>query len=243
MKKTILYTLTGITISGMAQAATLQNVMATTNPGAEGWTITLTSGDGGQNGEFNGDSATNGGGSAAGAGATAWALYANSGATATARYNISGGALSIGQTLTMDFDNGWVNNATDNSPNPAGQVGIRLLQDGVVGFEFSFTGGTSNYMFDDGTVADSGIPFTADGLDVNFTITGSGQYSIDNGGTFTGTLNNSLASINQIEVFNISAGPGDERNVFFNNLSVVPEPSSIALLGLGGLALILRRCK
>ncbi|MBT8043625.1 MAG: PEP-CTERM sorting domain-containing protein, partial [Verrucomicrobiae bacterium] len=112
---------------------------------------------------------------------------------------------------------------------------------GVVGLEFSFTGGDSNYKFDDGTVFD-GDSFTADGVDIDFTLTASGQYSVA-GGSVTGTLNNSLTTIDRIEVFNISAGPGDDRNVFFNNLSVVPEPSSAALLGLGCLALLMRRRK
>lgn len=226
--------LTGVAVSGMAHAASIQSLTASGAPGADGWSVTLTSGNGSENGEFNGDSAGNGGGSVAGAGATAWALYANSGQTASATYSLLGGALSIGQTLTLDFDNGWVDNG--------GEVGVRVLSGSTEGLKFSFTGGNANYMLDNGSITDTGFPFTADGLDINFTLTASGQYSID-GGAFTGTLNNALTSIDRIEVFNMNAGGGDERNVFFNNMTVVPEPSSVALLGLGGLAMILRRRK
>lgn len=235
--KNILSTITVITSLGtVAQAATLQSISATGNPSADGWSVSLDSGDGTKNGEFNGDSATNGGGSAAGAGSAAWALYANDGNNASATFTLAGGALSVGQIASLDFDNGWI-----DTPSV---VGVRFLNSGVEVLGFTFTGGQANYNLSDGTTTDTGIGFTADGLNLALTLTSLGNYSLNvSGNVFTGTLNNGQTSFDQVRVVNESAGGGVERNVFFNNLSVtqVPEPSSSALLALGGLALVIRR--
>lgn len=224
-------------LAGVANAATIQTISATNSPSLEGWSVNLTSGDGAQNGEFSGDSASNGGGSSgAGAGATAWALYANSDQTAEAVYSLGGGALTVGQAVALDFDNGYV--------NTGGTVGVTFLNGGTEVLAFTFAGGDPNYAIFDGVTTDSGIGFTADGFNVALNLTASGAYSLNAGGNvFNGTLNNGQTTLDQVRVFNFNAGGGDDFNVFFNNLSVtnVPEPSSTALLGLGGLSLLLHR--
>ena len=235
MKKTILIT-TASAFCGLAHAATLQSVISTGAPSSDGWAITLTSGDAGQNGDFSGNSGTNGDGSGAGAGASAWALYANTGQTASAVYTLAGGGLSIGQSLSLDFDNGNI--------DLGGSVGMVLLNGGTEAFAFTFTGGDANYSIFDGATTDTGVGFTDDGQNVSITLTSAGTYSVD-GTLLTGTFNNGQTTIDEVRVFNFNAGAGGPSNLFFNNLSVtqVPEPSSSALLTLAGLALILRRRK
>ena len=236
MKNVLLITTVAASFGTVAQAATLQSISATGSPSADGWVVNLDSGDGTKNGEFNGDSATNGGGSAAGAGNAAWALYANSENNASATFTLAGGALSVGQIASLDFDNGWI-----DSPFI---VGVYFLNGGTEVLNFTFTGGETNYALSDGTTTDTGIGFTADGFNLAVTLTALGSYSLNvDGNVFAGTLNNGQTSFDQIRVRNSSAGEGVERNVFFNNLSVtqVPEPSSSALLALGGFALVVRR--
>jgi len=235
MKKVIYYGLPLLAATSL-QGATLTSVIATGSPSSDGWAVNFSNpGDGSQNGEFNGDSANNGGGSAAGAGATAWALYANTDQLSEAFFTLAGGALTTNQVVSLDFDNGPI--------DQGGSVGVTFLSGGVESLAFTIGGADTNYgVTDDGGFTTSPVTLTSDGLNLAVTLTGSGAYSLNAGGTIiTGNLKES--SIDQVRVFNFNAGSGDSHNVFFNNLSVtaVPEPSSTALLGLGGLSLLLRR--
>lgn len=218
-----------------ASAASLVTITAGGGaPSTEGWAVTTTSGDSSQNGEFSGDSGSNGDGSGAGAGSPAWALYANSLQTADATYTLAGGALDIGQALGIDFDNGFI--------DAPGSVGVVFSSGGVEALAVTFAAGSPTYTLTDSTGSfSSGLPFTDDGVTINVAITASGAYDLNLGGAnFVGTLANSTTSIDAVRVFNFSAGGGGERNVFFNNLTVVPEPSS-ALLGSIALLGLLRR--
>ena len=222
-----------------ASAATMMTITAGGGvPSAEGWAVTTTSGDPNRNGEFSGDSGTNGGGSGAGAGDPAWALYANNAQTADATYTLAGGALNIGQALGIDFDHGIIGEPS----NPFGSVGVVFSSGGVEALAVTISAGAPAYVLtDSGGSFSTGFPSTFDGLNINVAITASGEYDLNLGGaSFAGTLANSTSSIDTIRVFNFSAGGGGDRNVFFNNLTVVPEPSS-ALLGSIALLGLLRR--
>ncbi|MGJ8697056.1 MAG: PEP-CTERM sorting domain-containing protein [Verrucomicrobiaceae bacterium] len=219
-----------------AGAATLMTLSATGSPSTQGWTITTTSGDGGQNGEFSGNSASNAGGaSGAGAGNPAWALYANSGQTASATYALAGGALSVGQALGIDFDNGYI--------ETGGSAGIEFLNGTTQALLVSYSNGDASYRYADSSGSTlSGIGWTGDGFNVKVTMTASGTYSLDMAGSnFTGTLANTLPSFDTIRVYNNNAGGGGDRDVYFNNLQVVPEPSSALLGGIALLGLLGRR--
>lgn len=66
----------------------------------------------------------------------------------------------------------------------------------------------------------------------DFTSTvGSGALDIGNGSTLGGYF----------QIQNDPANPANGGNALFYNISIIPEPSTLVLLGLGGLALLLRR--
>ncbi len=128
---------------------------------------------------------------------------------------------------------------------------------------------TNNYGIYDGTIRDSGVAHTADtDTHLVFTTDGTNTYLYVNGAlahTFTGAAIN-IAGLTGLG----GALPSNSGNLFYSRLPgnilgfaaydsqlsateiaahsaafvrAVPEPSTTALLGLGGLALILRRRK
>lgn len=200
------------------------------------WTTTATTGDGNQAGFFQGNSADNGG--AAGAGSSAWATYANTNQQTFSSHTFAGGALNVGQTVSLQFDNGDI--ATDKS------TGIQLYNGATLLFQLYVRGGQTIYEFYDnlggGTFdQDTTAGFSKDGGTFSFTLNSSTGYSATwgNATPWTGSIQN--LSIDRIQVYNNSAGSGGGNDVYFNNLTVVPEPSAALLGGLGALALLRRR--
>jgi hypothetical protein len=193
------------------------------------WNLSNTSGNSGQNGAFLATSA-NGNCNILTDG-KAWALYANSGQTANAIRPLTG-SLSAGQQLLLRFDN--------NSINSGGSVGFSLQNSsGANRFEFYFVGGQNNYKVNVGGEVDTGRAYTDQGLTLAFTQNGGNGYSFSINGSvaFTGSSGTLAASdISQIRFFNFNAGSGDNFNFYFNDLQVVPEPTSWALLGFGAVA-------
>lgn len=96
--------------------------------------------------------------------------------------------------------------------------GVTLVAD-AAGFTFSFTGLTAQT----GTVADLTGTFAAGEFEANF---GAGRY---------------FTSVQRRD----SSGSGGTATIDYSeaSIAVVPEPSSAALLGLAGLALLIRRRK
>jgi hypothetical protein len=189
------------------------------------WSVNST----GDAGSFLGNSASNANGSAAGAGNPAWALYANPGANVAATADIAslvGRSLSLtGDSVALDFDNGWIANG--------GKVGIRFLNsDGAAVSEMSFTGGQSSYRVTDGSGSgfDSGKGFTGDGFRLTLSLTSNaGAYDLALGSTLLSgrLLSTSTQDIASVVVFNQAAGfPGQgQYDAYFNNVSIsaVPE--------------------
>lgn len=212
------------------QAATTQSVS-----GADGFGVFSSSGGGGSSsGTFIGPSDI---------GAQSWGFFASSSELSEALYDIQGGALEVGQKLTVEIDN--------SSVQAGGSVGISFqnIDQGNNRLEVFFIGGQTNYTVQDSAPIDSGVGFTTAGLTIEMTLTGTDTYSIDitpNGsGTtnLTGTLGGTAGTgIDRFRFFNFNAGDGSSFDFFGNNLSVVPEPSTYAALaGLGVLALALLR--
>jgi hypothetical protein len=267
MKKPLFVVLALVAISNWSNAATPVFYTASSdpalNPDANGntvdvWTVVHSGGGTSPNnyGSFLGNSANNGGGSGAGAGTSAWALYDNhtyAGATGDNEIDMNhtfDSALTIGQTVSIDFDGAFADSADPNAspPRSAGEYGIRLF--GPSGFTLAlvFSGGDTYRYYDatsSGTAA--GFGYSPDGFNFAFTLTGTNTYSaiVQAGATTLGSWTGTISgSPDFIQVYNKSAGDGTAYDVFANNLAVVPEPASLALIACGApLLLALRRRK
>lgn len=234
--KTFVLHFVAILAAGSASAATIGSWSASggSDPGTDGWTQDLT----GTGGWFQGDSAGNAGGSSgAGAGNPAWGFWSDSGGVSAGTWSLDGGALTVGQELGINFDNGWVDSNT---------VGVQFLSSSTVGLEVLFSsGGSGNYTVIDSTGSiDSSQGWTGDGFNISLAITASGTYDLSFlGYSGSGTLDNSVTSVDTIRVFSFDptgAGSGGNYDIFANDITVVPEPS-IALLGALGVLGLLRR--
>jgi hypothetical protein len=201
----------------------------------------------GSAGMFLGDSTQNGGnglgnpGSSGGinsANLRSWGLFANSGGTADALRPFQT-VLAVGETFSVDFDNGFIQND--------GVEGIGLkTADGIGLWQFSFSGGQNVYrVFDQRGLVDTSLPFTADGIHIDFTLTSTTTYSatitLASGPlqTITGGLANAGA-VAQFDVFDLNGGFNSSNNAYANNLAIVPEPGSVALLLAGAVLGIVR---
>ena len=261
MNKTIASVLSLIGATSLACASNNFSYTATASPGSSPdgqdqnsspvsvWTVNTTLG--GTNGT--GDSGSDGAGvylgSPSGSEFSGWQAYsyqndgAARGGSVNAKNTFAGGALAIGQTVSINFEM----RALDAAANglPAGQAGVSLLDGSGNAITFYiYGGGPGYYEYTDAgsTAADAGAmgyqyqaPFN-----IAFTVTGSDTYSAVAGSdAWSGTFNGSLTGI---DVFNDAGGNGSD--VGFNNLAVTtptPEPTTMALCALGGLALIARR--
>ena len=178
-------------------------------------------------GFFLGNSANNGfvpSGNINSANSTAFGLYANNGQTASAVRPFTGGPLAVGQTLSLQMDNGFIDN---NSV-----VGFSLQTSGGANvLEFYFRGGTANYILNVGGVETStAIAFTDGGLSLAFTLTSPTTYSLNVTRLVTSQIFNltgsfaSPASIERLRLFNFSAGSGSQYDAYFNQLRIGEAP-------------------
>ncbi len=192
-------------------------------------------GDSSQNGGTGGGTA---GSSGAGAGTSAWALYAGgaSDAQVTIQHFFDGGALTIGQTVSIDFDNGYVgSNDGDTS-----EVGLRLFGTGfnfVLAFNFieGHPGGDYTYFDDAVSFGDTGFAYTDNGFRFSYTQTSATTYSasLTQGSTVVGSwtgMTDVAPAI--IEIYDLNGQGASNPNangssdLFVNNLEVVPEPGT-----------------
>jgi hypothetical protein len=153
----------------------------------------------------------------------------------------AGGALNIGQTVSLNFEMRAV--------DPGRDVGVSLLNSSGTAITFGIYGGepgagypyTGNgYFYTDAGTADvsagsMGYQYQNE-FNIAFTMTGAGTYSAVAGSdAWSGTFNGQLLGI---EVFNDGAGNGSDDA--FNNLTVasVPEPGPLGLAFVGGALLL-----
>ncbi|MFN6016565.1 MAG: PEP-CTERM sorting domain-containing protein [Verrucomicrobiota bacterium] len=174
---------------------------------------------------------------------TSWGIYA--GGDTGNSYTVTrpfASALGIGETFTMDF--GYTDVAT------GGEIGINLFSGGAFRLGLKFIGGGSSWQLNDGgSDFSTGIPWAGGTpgttLKYSFTRGNDNNYSINllhgagiyDGNNYTASSGN--MSIDSVQIYSIAQGAGE--NVGFNNLAIVPEPSSLSLLALSGLALLRRR--
>jgi hypothetical protein len=215
---------------------------------ADGWAIGDNGGTG--FGAWSGN-ATGGGGLYRGASGLnitpSWAIYAGGGSgnsyTVTRSFS---SPLGIGETFTMDF--GYTGVADGGE---IGEIGINLLSGGAFRLGLKFIGGQPKWLLNDGGSNFStdiswagGTPGTT--LKYSFTRGIDNSYSINlnhsGAGTYDGnnyTASSGNMSIDSVQIYSNAQGGG--QNVGFNNFAIVPEPSSLSLLALSGLALLRRR--
>jgi PEP-CTERM motif len=216
------------------------------------WVLTTTSGVTSQNGFFMGSSSGNGNGSSGNinTAGVSWGMYANSGQTASAVRPFTGGDLLVGQSVTLEMDNGFLTSGSSEGFGLQTSGGANRL-------EFYFLGGTAGYTLADGSGTNvTSIPFTSDGLAIKFTLTGINMYSLSvktnpngTGGSttnFNGTLEGVAGTgIDQLRFFDFNGGNGQgSAGDFYANLLTVPEPSTWfagALSILGALLFARRR--
>jgi hypothetical protein len=209
-------------------------------------------------GSFIGDATQNGyipSGGAINTSGKSWGLYGNSGNTEVLYRNFTGGSLSIGQSFDIGMDNGYVNsdggvdgfvlrNGTDTSSKNNGQR-----------FEFLFIGGDADYYIATNSTSplvDTGVSYTDGGLLLDFTLTGADSYSLSITGLtsgasaiVSGVLGGTPSSgIDSVALYNQNAGSGGNYDLYFNQMAIVPEPSTVALVTVGLLgAFVVRRRK
>jgi hypothetical protein len=160
-----------------------------------------------------------------GLGANTFGLFNTFTSTTTDAIRPFTGVLGAGDTFSIDL--GFSTFAA------GGSVGINL-RSGTNEVITLFTTGSGDWMLNDGAdnfsagataSADTAYTFSLTyngGTSYSFSLTGSA------GGVDFNSGNGGISSIDNVRFFNFNQGPG--ANFGFDNLSIVPEPSSLALL-------------
>ncbi|HXR48581.1 MAG TPA: hypothetical protein VN784_14185 [Candidatus Limnocylindrales bacterium] len=138
-------------------------------------------------------------------------------------YNtFAGGALAVGQTVSIDFEMRSTDPASTNGP--AGEVGVSLMNGTNTAIKFYIYGGGPGWYFytDAGTNAAKAGAMTYQyqaPFNIAFTVTGANTYlAVAGSDTWTGTFNGSLTGI---DVFDHRGG--NNSDVGYNHLKVAPQ--------------------
>jgi hypothetical protein len=262
MKKVLLSAIGILGFVGLAFASNNFSYAATGSPGSSPdgldqnnnpltvWTLVDTAGgtnganDNGADGEGVYFGNPDGSGGIGGGSVSSWQEYSYQndgvglGGSVNAYNTFSGGALTLGQTVSINF----VMRATDPATGgrPAGQVGVSLLNGSSDAITFYiYGGGPGNYFYSDaGSTGANAGPMGyqyQNAFNIAFTQTGANTYSAVAGSdNWSGTFNGSLSGI---DVFDDAGGNGSD--VGFNNLTItsVPEPGTLTLIFVGGMLL------
>jgi len=257
MKKILSYIAALVSAASLASAANNVSYTATADPSGspdgvdqsanpvDVWTVTTTPGFNGSDGSGSGFFAPFGPPNLG----NTWQLYSyqNSGVghggSAYATTTFTGGALAIGQTVSIGFEMRALDNPSGGTNlSTSGQAGLSLLNSSGNAITFAIIGGGPNnyYYTDAGSTNANAGPLTyqyQNPFIVALTVTGPGTYSAiasnaSNTDSWSGTFSGSLIGM---QMFNVKGGNGSD--VGFNNLSVVPEPSTLSLV-VGGLVFL-----
>ncbi|HOW96681.1 MAG TPA: alpha-amylase family glycosyl hydrolase [Kiritimatiellia bacterium] len=148
--------------------------------------------------------------------AAGWGMWAHTDSASDAIRNFNS-ALAAGDSFSLRWDNNWVDD------DPQGSVGF-ALQNSTNGnrFEFMFIGGGTNYVINDSTSSrHTGIPWTGDGLNITFALTGADAYRLTVGATIlTGTLAHAGTSISKFKSWNWRSGSGWQYNLYLGDMRV-----------------------
>jgi hypothetical protein len=194
------------------------------------WTITANGGSGSA-GAFIGDPSFAG---ISGMSTQSFGLYANpqgSGATVTASRPLTT-ALQVGETFSMQWGINW-----DGDNGVDGNKGFNLFvgTNQVVNVN---NGGNANIQFNS---VNTGMGFGTAAMTWSFTYTNPTTLFVsanDRDGTGNFSTNITIGGgISSFSLYASQLGPGDNRQPYFNDFAVVPEPSTYALLTLSAAGL------
>lgn len=199
------------------------------------WTLTST---GGAAGRFIGDSTSLGGpGANINTVGESFGMFGHSGQTSEAFRDFNGNSLAVGQTFSL--------NLAVNFRNGIKGFDLRNSSDAVI---FNFDVSSNDYRVQfastgNGSIGNSysantafALSFTqTSGTGGTWSIIRSGGVSDSDSGTYTGVAENF-----KFYEANTTGSGAAQDNLFFNSLTVVPEPTS-AVLGLLGSVILLRR--
>ncbi len=202
------------------------------------WTITANSGTSGFAGSLIGDPTSAG---ITGMSTTSFVLYANpSGSEAFANADRSfANPLGVGESFSFQwgihFDSG-----------ASGNKGFNLYSGGTGGAQLINinNGGNSDITINGTNV---GFGYGKNAMTWTFKLTSATNLQVDatdrdGNGAYSGNF--AISGTSAPDAFRFYASnmqSGDAAQPYFNNLSIVPEPSSLSLLALSGLALLRRR--
>lgn len=237
MKKLLTAAVLSVAFSAAVFAANVASDNAGNSAYSDGWTT----GDNGGTGFGNWTLTSTPSGGFAGSyvgstaiGNPAFGLFSggNAAANMLAYRPFTGGGLTSGQSFSVTIGN------TVTINDPGGQIGLSLMSGANARWTLKFVGGGTNWLLNDGG-SDFGAGqayanFTP--LTLTFTYNGGSSYSYTFG---TGSGNNytaaaDISNLDGVQFFSVNQGGGE--NMGINNLSVVPEPSTYALLALSAVA-------
>jgi len=199
------------------------------------WNITSGDGTGGFGGAFLGDPA---GALITGMTNPSFALFANpsgSGAFASVKRAFAA-PLNVGETFSFQWGINFDSGATGNK-------GFNIFTGGIAGSSIAnVNNGGSAAITINGT--DTGFIYGTQAMDWSFTY--SSPTTVDvfatarNGGASYSTILTVAGAPDAFEFYATDMQGGNEAQPYFNNLTVVPEPSTYALLGLGAASILWR---
>lgn len=157
-------------------------------------------------------------------------IFSEGAGSITAYRPFTGGALLSGESFNVSL----ANTATID-----GEIGLSLMEGATARWTLKFVGGGSAWQLNDGGGDfGSGQDYAANtALAFSFTYNGGSSYSYTFGTGSGDNFNASadISNIDGVQFFSVNQGAG--QNMGFNNLEVVPEPSTYALLALSAAAM------
>jgi hypothetical protein len=202
------------------------------------WTLSSSGGTGGFAGSFIGDPSSAG---ITGMSATSFGLFAHSGTGAFVNAERGfANPLGVGDSFSFQWGIHWDSNG--------GNKGFSIYSGGTSGAELiNLNNAGSSAITINGT--DVGFAYGNATMTWTITRTSATNLQVDatnraGGAAYSGNITISgTAAPDSFKFYASGMDSGDNRQPYFNNLTltVVPEPSSLSLLALSGLALLRRR--